>query len=281
MDKQIIKLEKYIDGYKIVNVLKTVPDGSNIVLLVVQHNKKYVVKLLFLNKVHNVNIKKNMITEIQTYQYIDNNFADYPFFVKMNGIVDRKNIQGVILEYVTGKPLIDYKHKKMNAKWWRSLLKQLIITSYIFEQHAILHNDFWDANFIVHPISVSKQIEIYVPELGKVSINNAGFILKIFDFQYTHQYSKKSKIVSPMIMSKKMTDQNEKKRLGWHDKFHTGGDLNQILGLLSEYDSIPNKFRKYINKYVYKTSDSDFEFATQYANRHFNPQYLLKQWSLI
>lgn len=159
----------------------------------------------------------------------------------------------IVMEYVRGIPLVEFSDKRMSPSWWRSLLYQLILIVSFFESRKILHNDFWDANIMITPIR------------GKLFGEN--FIVTVLDFQYTNQYTSRGAIRSKIIYSAVPEDVKEKRRLGWSAKFHRGGDLNQILGLLSDYKYIPIPgLREKLKKMVIKRENADFPYAITRTN---------------
>lgn len=253
---------------------------NNIVLHVLKKSKignnkegiNRVAKILNLSKTTDKLEILNMKTEIEALKYFTYELQ-IPFFVNYKEDYICKKNYVVIMDYIKGKLLIEYDNKKMNDKWWLSLLYQLILIIYILEDNRILHNDFWDANVIIQPIKKPIKIEYK----NKVyDIPESNFMIKIIDFQYTNQYKTKTKIYSEYVMNNEKDSQEEKKRLGWSSKFHVGGDLNQILGLLSNYKYIPDKIRKNLNKIVIKKSDeSDFPYAIQKTNNKTSGKYLL------
>ena len=82
------------------------------------------------------------------------------------------------------------------------------------------------------------------------------------------------------MTSTKKEHSSEKHRLGWSHIFHKGGDLNQILGILSEYKSIPINFRKLIKKIVIK-HDNEFPYAITKGNKYTNAKYLLNSFDKL
>ena len=68
---------------------------------------------------------------------------------------------------------------------------------------------------------------------------------------------------------------NEKQQLGWSNVFGSGRDLNQILGILSNYSSFPEYLKKYVTEHVIINDTSPFRFATQKSNSYFSPSTLL------
>ena len=67
-------------------------------------------------------------------------------------------------------------------------------------------------------------------------------------------------------MTKIKKYQKEKKRLGWSEKFHIGGDLNQILGILSTYKYIPKYIKRILRKIIIENKNTDFPYAIQKQN---------------
>lgn len=253
------------------NIYKQTND--NITMDVKKNNKYYVCKALFTNNIENGTMK----TEIETLKYFTKNKL-LTFFPKYIDSFNCKNIQIVIMERLNGALLIDFKEHKLNNKFWLSLLYQLILIIYILEDNKILHNDFWDANIIL--VSSKKPISITYNDIV-YDIPFCGFIVKVIDFQYTNQYSKNSKIRSKIVMSNSIKYRSEKKRLGWSSKFHIGGDLNQILGILTEYNSIPHNIKKLLNSIVIKTAKTDFPYAIQKGNKYTSGKYLLDNFKIL
>ena len=269
--KKCIETKKYTMD-KIIKETK-----NNIVIIISKNNKKYIAKILNLLKTTDKLEILNMKTEIEALKYFTFNLT-LPFFPKYidDYICNKNNV--VIMNYIKGKSLIDYDNKKMSNIWWKSLLYQLILAIYILEDNKILHNDFWDANIILEPYYKKITIEY---ENHLYNIPKSNFIIKIIDFQYTNQYKKNSKIYAPYVMSKMKKYQKEKTRLGWSEKFHVGGDLNQILGILSNYKYIPKKIKKNIDKIVIKNEGTDFPYAIQKTNKKTSGKYLLKNFDKL
>jgi len=263
---------KYYDINKIIKETK-----NNMVIIINKNNKKYIAKILNLLKTEDKLEILNMNTEIEALKYFTY-ILKLPFFPKYIDNYTCNNNNIVIMNYIIGKTLIDYKNIKMPFSWWKSLLFQLILVIYILEDNNILHNDFWDANIILKPyykkISIEYKDNIY-------NIPESNFIIKIIDFQYTNQYIKNSNIYSPYVMSKIKKYQGEKKRLGWSENFHIGGDLNQILGILSNYRYIPFHIKKNIDKLVIKNEGSDFPYAIQKSNKKTSGKYLIKNFQQL
>ena len=72
--------------------------------------------------------------------------------------------------------------------------------------------------------------------------------------------------------------QREKKSLGWSSKFHVGGDLNQIFGLLSNYKYIPKKLKKELKSIVIKNKNykdpKNWRYTTQNENKKHQRKFL-------
>jgi hypothetical protein len=260
-------------NYKIIKIYKQTQKD---IVILVESNKfnksnksvKYVAKI-------SLNMK-TIATEIQAYTYFLNHddFINSHFFVKLVEILP--NNIGFIMEYANNAiPLIEFSNNNnLGAKWWQSLILQLLAFTNLLEKHKILHNDFWDANIMIqrYPKNRKLIVDIYDGDCDtKIVIPNEGFIIKVVDFQYTHQYmNSNSTIISPMVKSEKQCNKAEKLLLGWTSKWHTGGDLNQIFGILHEYISAPKQFIRYVAKHVYKRKTSKFPYATTRTNKWFN-----------
>jgi len=270
------------NGYTIIQIFKQTK--KDIVALVTHKDKKYNTITKYVAKL-STNIPP-ILTEIQAYNYFSTNsdFANTPFFIKLINVLpnnnnDNSDICGFIMEYTkNATPLIEIesnnaKNNNITKLWWKSLLMQLIVCVNLLEKHHILHNDFWDANIMIQKYPKNRKIIVDVND-NIITIPNAGFIIKVIDFQYTHQYDKNNNIVSPMVQSTKKSDKAEKLLLGWTSKWHTGGDLNQIFGILHEYKSAPAKFKNYVAKHVHKHT-SDFPYATTKTNKWFDSEKML------
>ena len=263
-----------LNAYTINKILKETK--STCVLLVTDNttNHKYIAKILILANTHDKMEILNIDTEIQALKYFTH-YLILPFFPKYISDYHSDKNNMVIMEYIPGKALIEYDNKKLSIRWWKSLIYQLILIIYVLEDNRILQNDCWDANIMIK--SHSKKISVnYKNRLYEIP--KCNFIVKIIDFQYTHQYTDNAYIYSPHVATKIKKYQLEKKRLGWSEKFHVGGDLNQILGLLSNYRNIPAKLKQYIHKNVIKNEKSDFPFAIQSNNKKTSGKYLLKHF---
>lgn len=272
------------NGYKAGNILKKTK--NSIVLKVKRNNITYVAKVLYHNKTSDVLERRSMKTEIQALKYMKRNFNNIPFYVKYveDFTCIRKNniIEIVVMDYVKGVPLQDFDTKKKSKKWWKSLVYQLILSMYIFADHKIQHNDLWDANIMVKKINTDKDY-IKVEYKNKTYfIPNAGFVIVLVDFQYTNQYKVNPGIYSAYVMSENKKFQKEKNRLGWSSTFTKGGDLNQILGILSDYDHVPEELSRYL-KEIIRTNESnnDFPYAISKNNKKTYSKFMLENINLI
>ena len=144
-----------------------------------------------------------------------------------------------------------------------------------------MHNDFWDSNIILEPLQKNIKNIIIKYKKQLYNIPKSDFIVKIIDFEYTNQYKNKPKIYSSFVMTKIKNYDQEKIRLGWSEKFHKGGDLNQILGILSNYKYIPKIYKKTIDKIVVKNEKNEFPYAIQYANNKTTGKYLLDNFDKL
>ncbi len=248
--------------------------NNNIVLDIIKNNKYYVCKILFGEKNGDKLELKNMKTEISALKFLEK--LKLPFFPIYEEDFVCKNMHLVIMEKLNGKLLIDFKHKKMSKKFWKNLIFQLVLTIYILEDNKILHNDFWDENLIIVPIIKTLNIQY-----NNINYKIKDFIVKVIDYQYTNQYSNNPHITSELVMSKNKSYQKEKKRLGWSEMFHTGGDLNQIFGILSEYKYIPSSLKKYFEKNVITNKEADFPYAIQEQNDKTTAKYLMNNIDLL
>lgn len=264
-------------NFGLVDILKETK--NNLVIKIKKLNKFYVAKIL----IYSLSIgpeKYNMITEIQALKYLTDHIKSH-FFVKyIDNFLCNSDINVVIMEYLTGKLLLDYQFEKMDFAWWISLLRQLIVAIYLLEKNRILHNDFWDANIIIEPITINYSLDFHDENIN-FSIENRGFIIKIIDFQYMNQYTTNPNIYSPFVMTTEKKYQQEKKRLGWSSKFHLGGDLNQILGILSDYQYIPLNIRHNIKTIVKFNPKNDFPYAVQKENIKTSAIYLIKNFNKL
>lgn len=267
--KKCIKKE----NYEINKILKET--DKDIVLQISKNRQKHVAKILKLYKTKDKIEQKTIETEINALKYFTYNLY-LPFFAKyINDFICNKN-NILIMTHIKGKLLIDYDNSKMPLSWWKSLLYQLILIIYIFEDNKILHNDFWDANIILQ----SYKDRIHIGYKDKIyNVPKSDFIVKVIDFQYTNQYNDDPQIYSPFVMTKIKKYQQEKERLGWSEKFHVGGDLNQILGILSNYKFIPKEIKQFIDKIVIKNiNNNDFPYAISMTNKKTSAKYLLKNF---
>ena len=252
-----------LDKYKLTNIIKSA--SSNIVAKV-KHNKTTYIAKIMVDRSDPL-IQQTLETEIQALKYFTK--LKCPLFIKY---VDHfQNI--VIMEYIKGKLLIEYQHALKSRKWWISLLQQLIWGIYLLEEKRILHNDCWDANIILCRIDGD-----HILGEDEFPIVNAGFIIKIIDYQYMNQYVRDPVIRSDYVMTKLADYDAKKRRLGWSSKFHVGGDLNQILGILSKYEHIPLDIKNVLNKLVVKSGLKDFPYAITVDNKLTSGKYLMENW---
>ena len=275
----MLTIKKLLKEYEIVKLLKESTDNKAFVLLLKKNEKQYVAKFIHVEKIEHKLMKKINSTEVQAYKFIEKYFRNYPFFPKFCTDIFHSHVEGLVIEYVKGEQLYTFKKKDMPEIWWRSLILQLVIVSYLFESHKILHNDFWDANIIISDEPIKNIIPL--PELPfDIQVPNAGFVIKVIDFEFANQYNENPEITSPMVLSTDKRDKEEKSRLGWSSKWHTGSDLNQILGILAEYKSIPIRFKEYILNNV-NTKEGSFKYATKLPNIAFNPKFLLMNFDQL
>lgn len=255
----------YVKGNKIYKKVK-----SNIVLDVKKGDNTYVAKVLFISRTDDEMKKHTMDTEIQALKYFNN----LPFFPRYVDDFECDMDKVVIMEKINGDMLENYKNKNLSKEFWDSLIYQLVVIIFILEDNRILHNDFWDANILIVKSSRCLKIK-YGDRLFEIP---AGIRVKVIDFQYTNQYQSLAAIRSEYVMTRKKEFQQERKRIGWSHNFHKGGDLNQMLGLLSEYKSIPQHYKQYIDKHVIVDHEAEFPYAIQKSNRYMTGERLLKEW---
>jgi hypothetical protein len=274
------------NGYKADKILKKT--RNSVVLKVKKDRKTYVAKVLLHNETDDTLEIRSMKTEIQALKYMRRKLKHVPFYAKFvedfTCIRGNKIIEIVVMDYIKGTPLIEFEKKKMNSLWWKSLVHQLVLAMYILEDHKIIHNDMWDANVMIQKIptdKTKKYIKIYYKD-NNYFVPNAGFIVKLVDFQYTNQYTDTPAIYSAYVMSKTKRFQKEKKRLGWSRHFTRGSDLNQIMGILSDYKHVPKNLRKYLKEIVYENEDNkDFPYSIIHHNKLTSGKFMLKNINLI
>ena len=162
-------------NYKIIQIYKQTPKD---IVILVESNKfnksnksvKYIAKI-------SLNVK-TIATEIQAYTYFLNHddFINSHFFIKLVEILP--NNIGFIMEYVNSAiPLIEFSDNNLSAKWWQSLILQLLAFTNLLEKHKILHNDFWDANIMIQKYPKNRKIivNIYDEDWNtKIIIPNEG-----------------------------------------------------------------------------------------------------------
>lgn len=266
-------------NYKIVKILKETKNNLVIKVKNTKDNKNYVAKILIFSLTINELEKANMWTEKRAMKYLVK--LKVPYFVKyIEDWICYDNIHILIMEYLTGHILLEYDDVNMHLNWWTSLIQQLVLIVYILEKHKILHNDFWDANIVLQKIDKNINLD-YKDDKINFPVSNIGFIVRIIDFQYTHQYKKDSKIIAPLVITNRKEYKSEQIRLGWSPKFHIGGDLNQILGILSDWEYIPKKLKSNIKKLVFKGKSKDFPYAIQKDNIKTSGKYLIKNINIL
>ena len=268
----------YIDCLK---KMKYIPSGKiykdifKQIVLVVKRNKEiYVAKVSSYDD--DVN-KSSMRTEVEALKFFTYELP-LVFFPKYIDYLECDETKIVIMEHIPGEVLFDLWEKKLNKLFWKSLLYQLILVVYIMESNKILHNDFIDTNIIISPAKSSFSVEY---DNKTYDVPFAGFIVKIIDFQYMNQYTRDPMISSYYVNSRKKEFANDKRALGWSSKFHVGGDLNQILGILTRYNSMPVKIRDSINLLVENNTRGKYFSTIDYENKKTSGDYLLKNFNTL
>lgn len=151
----------------------------------------------------------------------------------------------ILTEYIVGHKLSYYKESNKDIEWWRDIFWQLVYFCKFLEDQKILHNDLWDDNIIVRKNKIV-----------------------VIDWEYAHDYSGKTPISSPIILG---NDTKTKKELGWSKRWHTGGDLNQIIGIL--LPRLP--YRAYLKKHVICKPKARFPCTITGNNIYFKPDRLI------
>lgn len=219
-------------GYRILKLLKQAK--YVIVILAEYKNTKVIIKI---NKKY-----KTQQTEIQALKYFEkNNINNVPKLIDF-GYFKYKNekYEYLIETFIRGKLLYMYKNYR-NNNFWNDVIIQIIIFCKFLEDNNILHNDLHDGNIIIK-----------------------GHKVYFIDFEYMHDYKTK-KIKSVNIEN--LPDNDKLRRsLGWSKSFHTGGDLNQILGYLVYDYPIPLKIKNHLKKYIFTKFNQRFPFCTLKSN---------------
>jgi len=231
-----------LKGYRIGKTYKAVNDIRK-VFIVYLNKKRYIAKIC------------DSDTELQALKYFQKH--KFGFTPKLHKYKSFGTSTLVIMEFLPGKRLSYYRYGKHSALFWKVIIVKIIKIVAVLEKHKILHNDLWEDNIIVYKNNV-----------------------KLIDFEYTHQYTKSSKIYCRDVMSQAQDKQAEKLRLGWSRKFHLGGDLNQILGILSDFSSIPEYIENNIKKIVIQTN-ADFPYASLEGNPSTIAEVLLRNLDVI
>lgn len=245
--EDIIVMDSIIDylklkGYTIGKTYKAVNDIRK-VFSVRLNKKRYIAKIC------------DSDTESQALKYFQKHRFNFAPALHL-----RKNFGHytlIIMEFLPGKKLSYYRYGKHSALFWKVIIIKIIKIVAVLEKHKILHNDLWEDNIIIYKNDV-----------------------KLIDFEYTHQYTKSSKIYCNDVMSQAQDKQAEKMRLGWSRKFHLGGDLNQILGIISDFSSIPEYIQKNIKKLVIQTN-MDFPYTSIEGNKATTASVLLRNLDVL
>lgn len=244
MTDAVNKILTYLkaNSYKIGKTYKFVDDQRK-VFVVYLKGKKYMAKIC------------NSETEYQALKYFGKH--KFTFAPKLYKHKNFGPLVLIITEFLPGKKLSYYRYGKQSSLFWKVIIIQIIKIVEQLEEHRILHNDLWEDNIIIYK-------------------NKA----RLIDFEYTHQYTKHSKIYSADVMSQAPEHQAEKLRLGWSRKFHVGGDLNQILGSISQFSGLPENMEKNIQSIVVK-SGGDFPYTTVTDNPATSAKVLLRDLDVI
>jgi predicted Ser/Thr protein kinase len=233
------------NGYKIGKTYKSVDDQRK-VFVVYLKGEKYIAKVC------------NSETEYQALKYFGKH--KFGFAPKLYKHKNFGPLVLVIMEFLPGRRLSYYRYGKQSSLFWKVIIIQIIKMVAQLEEHKILHNDLWEDNIIIYK-------------------NKA----RLIDFEYAHQYKKHSKIYSADVMSQAPEHQAEKLRMGWSRKFHVGGDLNQILGSISQFpgiSGIPENMEKNI-KAIVVHNDGDFPYTTVTDNPATSAKVLLRDLDVI
>ena len=242
-------------GYNIVKIFKFVETSGGVFLVCSekQSDKKYIAKITFLFKKEDAYV---FDTEVQALKYLKSSQVSI-FVPKLYECFKTKTYNIIIMEYINGKSIFEYH--KFGKHQWQSIICQISLFVALLEKNKILHNDLWDANIII--IGTKKEFL----NIGDYKIKTSGILVKVIDYQYTHQYSTKSEINSKIIST---SSDEIKTELGWNTKFHLGGDLNQFYGIISEYPTLPKEYTKVFQSIVIKNSikNAKFPYTTIHEN---------------
>jgi hypothetical protein len=156
--------------------------------------------------------------------------------------VDGKLLRGFVMTHAPGRLLSDCSD--MPEAWWRRVVGQAVEFIARLEAVRVLHNDFWDQNVVA---------------------DSRGDIT-VLDFQYTDHYTEQPAIFSPIVRSRSTLWRAEQLSLGWTARWHVGGDLNQLLGILAAREVLPPDLAEYVSAHAYVRAGEEFPYATIHPN---------------
>jgi hypothetical protein len=270
-------------GYRIIKTLKKTETDGVFLAQIVQTKTKVVIKTKLNSSTSDSQdidlTSKTLETEKQAMKVLP---KLAPFFVRsLDYFRFASGGHALVMEWIEGPTLIELSDEFWSEAKARDLICQLALASKVLEDRRVLHNDFWDANIILQPVS-SKGLTIKAHTREGLLTHKArhGFLVRVIDYQYTHQYTRSPQIHSPFVASKNVSLQAEKARLGWSRAFHRGGDLNQILGLLSDYPNLAPSIKSLLKKMVVRNTElelePDFPYAIVESNLATAPDSVLK-----
>lgn len=156
--------------------------------------------------------------------------------------IAEQSVHGFVVTRAPGRRL--YEWDEMPEAWWRRVVSQSIDFIARLEALRVLHNDFWDSNIIAD-------------RRGDITV---------LDFQFTHHYVDQPEISSRAVLSNSESGRAERMMLGWTSRWHVGGDLNQLLGILDERGVLPPELADYVREHLLVRPGEEFPYATVHDN---------------
>jgi len=238
-----LSAQRYARGASVLQVFKATE--TSVVALIRRNRTKLVLKVQLMRSSADLD---TITTEFQALKYVSGILETRKYFVRARRMF--RSGHACILEtaFVPGPTLIAVGIPKPEI-WWTSLIRQLAVAIWVLESRRVLHNDFWDENIVLKPISRIRVLDTTLPELGHIRIPNAGFQLVVLDLQHAHQYQPGG-FVAPLVVSGLRKHATLRRQLGWSSRFHRGGDLHQMLGILSERDDTPLRLKAYVRRHA-------------------------------
>jgi poly-gamma-glutamate synthesis protein (capsule biosynthesis protein) len=193
-----------------------------------------------------------LMVEYKAYEYFKKNktpfiSSDGAELVVCNNkkyvMLKYKYIEGIVLWNINMSDVSDANVNKL----YINIIEQIIRVIHFLEKRKILHNDFHPGNVIL--TKIPKDNKKYIDG----NIENMGYLIKIIDFQFAHQYERiNSEIYNPFVVERNKIYKEFKLSFGISHKFHVGSDLNKMFNNLQKYFKLDRKLRFFLQSLIVK-----------------------------